>query len=128
MGVCDRFDDLGLDDPDESYRLGIFGGTFDPVHTGHLAAAERVRQDARLDAVVFMPAGVPVFKLDQKVTTGEERLQMCRTTVAIVDIISMLPDVHRQQRFEAFSDRIAGIGFLGDDEFAILIRGEPNPP
>ncbi|MBE6470222.1 MAG: nicotinate-nucleotide adenylyltransferase [Coriobacteriaceae bacterium] len=78
MKVCDRFDDLGYSDPDETYRLGIFGGTFDPVHVGHLAAAERVREQAHLDAVVFMPAGVPVFKLDQKVTSGEERLAMCR--------------------------------------------------
>lgn len=82
MGVCDRFDDLGRHDPDETYRLGIFGGTFDPVHTGHLAAAERVRQDARLDAVVFMPAGVPVFKLGQKVTSGVQRLEMCRLATA----------------------------------------------
>lgn len=82
MAVCERFDGLGLEDPDETYRLGIFGGTFDPVHVGHLAAAERVREQAHLDAVVFMPAGVPVFKLDQKVSKGEERLDMCRLATA----------------------------------------------
>ena len=78
MKVCEKFDALGFEDPDTTYRLGIFGGTFDPIHMGHLAAAERVREDARLDAVVFMPAGVPVFKLGQKVTRGEDRLQMVR--------------------------------------------------
>lgn len=82
MPVCDTFHSLGLDDPDTTYRLGIFGGTFDPVHIGHLAAAERVREQARLDAVVFMPAGVPVFKLDKKVTAGEDRLAMCRLATA----------------------------------------------
>lgn len=82
MRVCDRFDGLGREDADTTYRLGVFGGTFDPVHTGHLAAAERVREEAHLDAVVFMPAGVPVFKLDQKVTPGEDRLQMCRLATA----------------------------------------------
>ena len=82
MKVCERFNLLGLEDPDTTYRLGIFGGTFDPVHIGHLAAAERVREDARLDAVVFMPAGVPVFKLDKKVTPGEDRLAMCRLATA----------------------------------------------
>lgn len=82
MRVCDRFDSLGLEDPDETYRLGIFGGTFDPVHVGHLAAAERVREGARLDAIIFMPAGVPVFKLDKKVTSGEQRLEMCRLATA----------------------------------------------
>lgn len=82
MKVCEKFNLLGFEDPDTTYRLGIFGGTFDPVHIGHLAAAERVREDARLDAVVFMPAGVPVFKLDQKVTRGEDRLEMCRLATA----------------------------------------------
>ena len=82
MKICERFDRLGFDEPDRTFRLGIFGGTFDPVHTGHLAAAERVREEAHLDAVVFMPAGVPVFKLDQKVTGGEGRLAMCRLATA----------------------------------------------
>ena len=82
MPVCERFHSLGFDDPDTTYRLGIFGGTFDPVHIGHLAAAERVREDARLDAVVFMPAGVPVFKLDKKVSACEDRLAMCRLATA----------------------------------------------
>lgn len=82
MAVCGKFDRMGFDEPKKTYRLGIFGGTFDPVHVGHLAAAERVREDARLDAVVFMPAGVPVFKLGQKVSSGEDRLQMCRLATA----------------------------------------------
>ncbi len=82
MKVCDKFSDLGRDDPSRQCRLGIFGGTFDPVHVGHLAAAENVRETLGLDAVVFMPAGVPVFKLDKKVTPGEDRLAMCRLAVA----------------------------------------------
>lgn len=82
MGVCDRLSGLGRDHPQVRYRLGIFGGTFDPVHVGHLAAAERVREDAGLDAIVFMPAGTPVFKLDQDVTPGWRRLDMCRLATA----------------------------------------------
>ena len=82
MEVCERFDRLGFDEPGRTFRLGIFGGTFDPVHTGHLAAAEHVREAAGLDAVIFMPAGVPVFKLDKKVTAGEDRLAMCRLATA----------------------------------------------
>ena len=82
MEVCERFDRLGFDEPGRTFQLGIFGGTFDPVHTGHLAAAEHVRDAAGLDAVIFMPAGVPVFKLDKKVTAGEDRLAMCRLATA----------------------------------------------
>lgn len=81
MQVCDRFSDLGSSG-DASCRLGIFGGTFDPVHIGHLAAGECVRQELGLDAVVYMPAGTPVFKKDQRVTSAEQRLAMCRLAVA----------------------------------------------
>ena len=44
-----------------TYRLGIMGGTFDPIHNGHLVAAELAFDDLSLDLVVFMPAGRPAF-------------------------------------------------------------------
>ncbi|MEG0790559.1 MAG: nicotinate-nucleotide adenylyltransferase [Gordonibacter sp.] len=78
--ICDRFDDLGFDGLPR--RLGIMGGTFDPVHIGHLACAEQAREAYGLDAVVFVPAGVPVFKKDRPITPAAERLAMCRLSVA----------------------------------------------
>ena len=63
-------------DPERTYRLGIMGGTFDPIHNGHLVAAEQASDDLGLDLVVFMPAGRPAFKLDKKVTSGEDRYAM----------------------------------------------------
>ena len=63
-------------DPERTYRLGIMGGTFDPIHNGHLVAAEQAFDDLGLDLVVFMPAGRPAFKLDKKVTSGEDRYAM----------------------------------------------------
>ena len=79
--VSERFDGLGLDDPGRTYRLGIMGGTFDPIHIGHLACAEQVREAYSLDAVIFVPAGNPVFKRDQRVTDAADRLAMCRLAV-----------------------------------------------
>ena len=73
---------LGVD-PDRTYRLGIMGGTFDPIHNGHLVAAEQAFDDLGLDLVVFMPAGRPAFKQDQRVTSGEERFAM--TLLATAD-------------------------------------------
>ncbi len=81
MEICKRFDDLGREHPARRYRLGIFGGTFDPIHIGHLAAAEHVREALCLDAVVFLPAGVPVFKKDRNVTPPAVRLELCRLAV-----------------------------------------------
>lgn len=80
--VCERFDSLGLEDPSRTYRLGIMGGTFDPIHIGHLACAEQARVAHKLDAVVFIPAGNPVFKRDKKVTPAAQRLEMCRLATA----------------------------------------------
>ena len=59
------------------------GGTFDPIHYGHLVAAEQAYSDLDLNVVVFMPAGRPAFKLDKKVTSGEDRFAM--TLLATAD-------------------------------------------
>ncbi len=63
-------------------RLGIFGGTFDPVHVGHIAVAECVRVEARLDCVLFVPAGRPWFKDGLHVSTASHRLEMVRLVVS----------------------------------------------
>lgn len=84
---CERLADLGLPvlgtTPGKTYRLGIMGGTFDPIHNGHLVAAEQAFFDLGLSVVVFMPAGRPAFKLDKKVTSGEDRFAM--TLLATAD-------------------------------------------
>ena len=77
--VSARFDDLGFDGTPR--RLGIMGGTFDPIHIGHLAIAEQAREAMRLDAVIFVPTGIPVFKRDRSVSPAADRLEMCRLAV-----------------------------------------------
>jgi nicotinate-nucleotide adenylyltransferase len=57
-------------------RLGVMGGTFDPIHHGHLVAASEVAAQFDLDEVVFVPTGRPTFKLDQEVTLAEHRYLM----------------------------------------------------
>ncbi|BAK45080.1 nicotinate-nucleotide adenylyltransferase [Eggerthella sp. YY7918] len=78
--ICERFDTLGADG--RPTRLGIMGGTFDPIHIGHLACAEQAREAFSLDAVIFIPAGNPVFKKDRAVTPAAHRLAMCQLAVA----------------------------------------------
>ncbi len=80
--VSKRFDNLGQDDCLCTFRLGIMGGTFDPIHIGHLACAEQVRETFSLDGVVFMPAGDPWMKQDRRVTAAEYRFDMVRLAVA----------------------------------------------
>jgi nicotinate-nucleotide adenylyltransferase len=58
------------------YRLGVMGGTFDPIHHGHLVAASEVAARFNLHEVVFVPTGVPWQKKAQKVSSGEDRYLM----------------------------------------------------
>ena len=62
-------------------RIGVFGGTFDPIHVGHLIAAERATELLRLDEMLFVPAGEPWFKADEPVTAAEHRMNMVRLAV-----------------------------------------------
>ena len=57
-------------------KIGILGGTFDPVHLGHLIIAEEVRSSVGLDKVVFVPAGVPWMRENEGISSGKHRLNM----------------------------------------------------
>jgi len=78
--ISEKFDSLGSDG--RAAKLGIMGGTFDPIHIGHLNMAAEVAEACQLDAVLFIPTGNPVFKRDQYVTDASHRLAMCRLAVA----------------------------------------------
>jgi nicotinate-nucleotide adenylyltransferase len=62
--------------------VGIFGGTFDPIHLGHLRAAEEVREAQGLDEIRLVPAAVPPHKQDRALASGEHRRRMVELAVA----------------------------------------------
>ena len=57
-------------------RVGVMGGTFDPIHHGHLVAASEVAASFDLDEVVFVPTGSPWQKVDRRVSAAEDRYLM----------------------------------------------------
>ena len=59
-------------------KIGIFGGSFDPVHTGHLVLAEHVRDGAGLDRVILLPAYESPFKIGRSGADSGQRLEMTR--------------------------------------------------
>src|SRR3712207_5576514 len=63
-------------------RIGVFGGTFDPVHLGHLILAEQCREQAQLDQVWFIPAARPPHKQDRPLTPFAQRLEMLALALA----------------------------------------------
>lgn len=63
-------------------RLGVLGGTFDPIHLGHLLLAETAREELGLERVLFVPAGDPWRKQERAISSAEHRLAMVRLAVA----------------------------------------------
>lgn len=63
-------------------RVGLFGGTFDPIHIGHLIAASEVQTHLHLEQVVFIPAGQPWQKAEQEITPAQDRLAMVELAIA----------------------------------------------
>jgi nicotinate-nucleotide adenylyltransferase len=63
-------------------NVGLFGGTFDPPHIGHLLVAERARELLELDRLVLVPSGISPHKRDRQLTPSGDRLAMVRIAVA----------------------------------------------
>lgn len=66
---------------DNILKIGILGGSFDPVHCGHIGLAEDALVQAQLDKVVFVPAAHQPFKLDRDVTSGHHRFEMLKLAI-----------------------------------------------
>lgn len=62
-------------------RIGIFGGTFDPIHNGHLIMAENVKDQMHLDEVMFIPSRIPPLKNAKDISDSEHRLNMLKLAV-----------------------------------------------
>jgi nicotinate-nucleotide adenylyltransferase len=67
---------------DNPLRIGVFGGTFDPIHRGHLAIAQAARDQAGLDKVLFVIAAHPPHKRDAGITPVELRVAMTEAAIA----------------------------------------------
>jgi nicotinate-nucleotide adenylyltransferase len=63
-------------------KIAVLGGTFDPIHLGHLAVAEEACQLLALNKVIFMPAGHPYFKESAAVSPAEDRIKMLELAIA----------------------------------------------
>ena len=70
-------------------NIGVLGGTFDPIHIGHLALAEEVRDRLELAEILFMPAGQPYLKAKTPVSAARHRLRMVRLAIADIPCFSL---------------------------------------
>ena len=112
-----------------SIRVGIMGGTFDPIHLGHLAIAEAAREALDLDRVLFLPAGLPPHKPGAVAAPAEDRVEMVGLAIAGNDAFELSRvDVDRDGpsytadsvRLIATAERAAG----GEPDLVLIMSAE----
>ena len=104
-----------------SRRLGILGGTFDPIHMGHLITAEIVRVSAALDEIIFIPAARPPHKENKGEAPAEDRLLMVQCAVEGNPAFSV-SDIELRREGPSYTvDTIAALSEqLGDAELFFI--------
>ena len=110
-------------------RIGIFGGTFDPVHLGHLILAEQCREQGRLDQVWFIPAARPPHKQGRPLTSFAQRVEMLSLAVAgnpVFRVDSLEKDrpgpSYTVDTLEEIQGRESGRRTVPSDRFGLPVR------
>ncbi|MGD9348628.1 MAG: nicotinate-nucleotide adenylyltransferase [Desulfobacterales bacterium] len=105
-------------------RIGLFGGTFDPIHRGHLWAASEVKKIFNLDPIYLIPAALPPHKTPISVTSADDRLAMIHLAISDMDGI-IVSDVELQRRGPSYTiDTIYHFkSTQPDDALIFLIMG-----
>lgn len=84
-------------------KLGIFGGTFNPIHFGHLRVAEEVREAAGLDRIIFIPSGTPPLKTEN-IAAARQRLAMTQLAIKKNPCFEML-DIECRRRQKSYTTK-----------------------
>jgi nicotinate-nucleotide adenylyltransferase len=111
-------------------RVGLFGGTFDPVHNGHLRVAEEVREHFCLERLYFIPAFAQPLKQHVKVTAAADRLKMVKMAIRSNKFFHVSPVEIRRgglsysiETINSFAERYGEVYFLvGLDAFSEIDR------
>ena len=83
-------------------RIGLFGGTFNPIHLGHLRGAEEIREAFGLQEVIFIPAALPPHKMTGKIIQARHRLEMVKRATRKNSLFSA-SDVELKRRGKSYS-------------------------
>jgi nicotinate-nucleotide adenylyltransferase len=105
-------------------RIGVFGGTFDPPHIGHLVTAMRVAEAVDLDVVLMVVANVPWQKAgSREITPADVRMDMMRAAVAGVDVLEAC-DLEIRRGGDTYTvDTLEELRAAGPDDELVLILG-----
>lgn len=87
-------------------KVGIYGGTFDPIHIGHLITAQSVREIRELDKIIFVPAFLSPHKLDIIASSPEHRINMLRLAIKDIDFFDITEYEIKQQNISYTIDTL----------------------
>jgi nicotinate-nucleotide adenylyltransferase len=104
----------------EQERIGVLGGTFDPVHTGHIVAADDVRVTLRLDRVLFVVAGDPWQKRGRVVASAGDRLDLVSVALEGIDGLEASALEVEAGRASVTADTLELLAAPGRELFLIL--------
>lgn len=104
-------------------NIGIFGGSFDPVHAGHLVLAEHVRDGAGLDKVILLPAYESPFKIGRSGAGSKQRLEMTRLAVDGNDFLEVSSLDIEKGRVSYMVDLMAELSEMYPDDRLYFIAG-----
>lgn len=108
-------------------RRAIFGGSFDPIHKGHVSLASELQKALRLDQVIVMPTGISPFKKDMKrrPASGADRLEMCRLAFADMPFVTVSDYEVSQGGVSYTVDTVRHFhGLYKGDELFLLVGGD----
>jgi nicotinate-nucleotide adenylyltransferase len=110
---------------DDGVKIAIFGGTFDPIHTGHLHAASAAARKFRLDRVLFVPTGCPPHKISDGLTEFHHRFAMvelaCAGHARLVPSAMEAPDLNLTPQYSIDTARRVRKRLKSGDELFFLI-------
>ena len=104
-------------------RIGVFGGSFDPVHIGHLLAAECCREQAGLDRVLFVPAAIQPHKQDRQLASGQHRMEMLALATGGNDAFAVSGDELERGGVSYTVDTLQRLKARHPDDELLLILG-----
>ena len=100
---------------------GIFGGSFNPPHLGHLHLAETFKQNMNLERIIILPAGIPPHKSAPDLVSGEDRVEMCERTFLAEEFEVSSLEIERKGKSYTFDTLKEIKKITGDDDLFLLI-------
>ena len=105
-------------------HIGLFGGTFNPIHTGHIRIANEIREHFSLDSIIFIPAGAPPHKDRKEVIEPVHRLRMVELAIAKYEYFSVSSIEVFRDGFSYSIDTVSALqNELGDSSELYFITG-----